>query len=72
VTAPPSQPDISVVQDDRAAVMIDAFEADGDATQSDAAPPFALEVEPVAVDAARAPARKSLVQKMRDWLRRAA
>jgi 8-oxo-dGTP diphosphatase len=74
VTAPPSQPDLSVVQDDRTAVMIDAFEAeaDGDATQSDAAPPFALEVEPVAVDATRAPARKSLVQKMRDWLRRAA
>ena len=56
--------------------MIDAVEAeaDGDAMPSDAAPPFALEIEPVAVDAdaARAPARKSLIQKMRDWLRRAA
>src|SRR5882757_606525 len=76
VTAPPSQPDLSVVQDDRAAVMIDAFEveADGDAVQSDTAPPFALEVEPVAVgaDAMRAPARRTLIQKMRDWLLRAA
>src|SRR5258708_7267682 len=76
VTAPPSQPDISVVQDDRAAVMVDAFEAeaDGDAMQSAVTPPFALEGEPVAVgaDAMRAPARKTLIQKMRDWLRRAA
>jgi hypothetical protein len=53
--------------------MIDAFEAEAndDATQSDAAPPFALEVEPVAVDTTRAPAHKSLIQQMRDWLRRA-
>jgi 8-oxo-dGTP diphosphatase len=76
VTAPPSQPDLSAVQDDRAAVMIDAFEAqaDGDAMPSDAAPPFALEVEPGAfgADAAQAPVRKSLIQKMRDWLRRGA
>ena len=48
MTAPPSQPDLAAVQDDRAAVMIDAVEAeaDGDAMQSDAAPPFALEIEP--------------------------
>jgi 8-oxo-dGTP diphosphatase len=75
VAAPPSQPDLSVVQDDRAAVMIDAFEAeaDGDAMQSAVAPPFALEVEPVAVgaDATPAPARRSLIQKVQDWLRRA-
>jgi 8-oxo-dGTP diphosphatase len=72
VTAPPSQPELPVAQDDRAAVMIDAFEpeANGDAMPSDAAPPFALEVEPgIDADAARAPARKSLIQKMRDWLR---
>jgi 8-oxo-dGTP diphosphatase len=73
VTAPPSQPDLSVVQDDRAAVMIDAFEveANGDAMQSAVTPPFALEVEPMAVDATRAPARRSLIQKIQDWLRRA-
>jgi len=73
VAAPPSQPDLSVVQDDRAAVMIDAFEvqANGDAIQSAVTPPFALEVEPVAVDATRAPAGRSLIQKMQDWLRRA-
>ena len=75
VTAPPSQPDLSVVQDDRAAVMIDAFEveANGDAIQSAVTPPFALEVEPVAVgaDATPAPARRSLIQKIQDWLRRA-
>lgn len=75
VTAPPSQPELSVVQDDRAAVMIDAFEAeaDRDAMPSAVTPPFALEVEPVAAgaDATRAPARGSLIQKMRDWLRRA-
>jgi 8-oxo-dGTP diphosphatase len=75
VTAPPSQPDLSVVQDDRAAVMIDAFEveANGDAMQSAVTPPFALEVEPMAVDAdaTPAPARRSLIQKIQDWLRRA-
>jgi 8-oxo-dGTP diphosphatase len=75
VTVPASQPDLSVVQDDRAAVMIDAFEAeaDGDAMQSAVTPPFALEVEPVAVDAdaTRTPAGRSLIQRMRDWLRRA-
>ncbi|SDN62924.1 NUDIX hydrolase [Afipia sp. GAS231] len=75
VTAPPSQPDLSVVQDDRTAVMIDAFEAEanGDVMPSAVAPPFALEVEPAAVgaDATRAPLRKGLIQKMRDWLRRA-
>jgi 8-oxo-dGTP diphosphatase len=72
VAAPPSQPELPVAEDDRAAVMIDAFEAeaDGDAMQSAVTPPFALEVEPVAVDATRAPARGSLIQQMRDWLRR--
>lgn len=76
VTAPPSQPDLTVMQDDRAAVMIDAFdaEADGDAMPSAVAPPFALEVEPVAVGADATPtsAGRSLIQKVRDWLRRAA
>jgi 8-oxo-dGTP diphosphatase len=75
VTAPPSQPELAVVQDDRATVMIDAFEAeaDGDAMQSAVTPPFALAVEPVAVgaDATPAPARRSLIQKMQAWLRRA-
>lgn len=76
VTAPPSQPDLATVQDDRAVAMADAFEAeaDDDALPSDAAAPFALEVEPggIDADAARAPARKSLIQQMRDWLRRGA
>ncbi len=56
-------------------VMIDAAEAeaDGDAMQYDAAPPFALEIEPLAVaDPVQTPARKSLIQKLRDWLQRAA
>jgi 8-oxo-dGTP diphosphatase len=73
-TAPPSQPELPVVQDDRAAIMIDAVEAEanGEAMQCDATPPFALEVEPMAVaDTAQTPARKSLIQKMRDWLQRA-
>ena len=71
VTAPPSQPELPDVQDDRAAVMIEAVEAEAscDAMQSDAAP-FALEVEPVAADATPAPARRSLIQKAQDWLRR--
>jgi 8-oxo-dGTP diphosphatase len=72
VTGPPSQPELPVAQDDRGVVMIDAVEAeaDGDAMQFEAAPSFALEVEPMATDtdAPRAPARKSLIQKMRDWL----
>lgn len=76
VTAPPSQPDLVTVQDDGAAVVVDAFEAeaDGDASRADAAAPFALEVEPggIDADAAPAPARKSLIQKMRDWLRHGA
>jgi 8-oxo-dGTP diphosphatase len=74
VTAPPSQPEFPVVQDDRAAVMVDAFEAEanGDAMLSDAAASFALGVEPGAVDAdaTRAPTHRSLIQNMRDWLRR--
>lgn len=74
VAAPPSQPDLSVVPDDRTAVIVDAFEeqAGGDAMQPDAAPSFALEVEPggIDADAEHAPARKSLIEKMRDWLRR--
>lgn len=72
VTAPPSQPDLSTVTDDRSAIMVDAFEenASGDAMPSDAAPSFALEVEPIGVDPTPAPARKGLIQKMRDWLRR--
>ncbi len=75
VTEPPSQPGLPVAQDDRAVVMIDAAEAeaDGDAMQYDAAPPFALEIEPLAVaDPVQTPARKSLIQKLRDWLQRAA
>jgi 8-oxo-dGTP diphosphatase len=72
VTAPPAQPDLPVVQDDRAAITVDAFEGQAnEAMQSDVTPPFALEVEPVAVDTTRAPAHKSLIQQMRDWLRRA-
>jgi 8-oxo-dGTP diphosphatase len=74
VTAPPSQPELPVMQDDSAAVMVYALETEAgdDAMQSDAAPPFALEVEPEAVaDTPPNPARKSLIQKMRDWLQRA-
>ena len=74
VTVPPSQPELPVAQDDRAMVTIDAAdaEANGDAMQFDAAPPFALEVEPLVADPVQTPTRKSLIQKMRDWLRQLA
>lgn len=73
-TPPPPQPELPVAQDDRAAVTIDAVEAEanGDAMQLDAAESFALEVGPLAIaDTTPTPARKSLIQKMRDWLQRA-
>jgi 8-oxo-dGTP diphosphatase len=70
--ASPSQPELAEVRD-HAAVMIDVVEAEPnvDAMQTADTPPFALEVEPMAVDAdaTRAPPRRSLIQKMRDWLR---
>ena len=70
VTGPPSQPELLVAQDDRAVVIIDVVEAEanGDAMQCDAAPPFSLEVEPLVAEQVQTPAQKSLIQKMRDWL----
>jgi 8-oxo-dGTP diphosphatase len=72
VEAPPSQPDLTGVPDDRAIVLADGFEAEAgnDAMPSDVTSPVALQVEPVAVEAVRAPARASLMQRMQDWLRR--
>jgi 8-oxo-dGTP diphosphatase len=75
----PSQPDRpapSVVQDDEMPVTIDAT-ADASMVEVEQAvsPSFELEVEPV-VDAdamrARQRPRRNLLQRVRDWLRRAA
>jgi 8-oxo-dGTP diphosphatase len=88
VTAPPAaapmlaspQPDRAappVAQDDEVTVAIDTT-ADASVVEAEsAAPPsFALEIEPVVVDAAAMRARqqphRNLLQRMRDWLRRAA
>jgi 8-oxo-dGTP diphosphatase len=80
-TSPSPQPDLPsppAVQDDRTAVAIDAVEAETsvDAAQPAITPAFAPEIEPVVSDAvtmgtAQHP-RRNLIQKVRDWLRRAA
>ena len=73
----PDQPAPPVAQDDEVAVAIDAT-ADASVVEAEpAAPPsFALEIEPVVADAAamraRQQPRRNLLQRMRDWLRRAA
>jgi len=73
-TLAPTQPDqpASLVQDDEVSVAIDAT-ADTSIVEAEPAdsPSFAPEIEPVAIEAAATP-RKNLLQRMRDWLRRAA
>jgi 8-oxo-dGTP diphosphatase len=67
---PPSPP---ITPDDRAAVAITGVEAENsvDAAPPAIAPPFAPEPEAVA-PAATLHRRRNLIQKVRDWLRRAA
>lgn len=73
---PPDQPAPPLVQDDEAAATIDAT-ADASIVEAEQAdsPSFELEVEPM-VDAgsvrARQQPRRNLLQRVRDWLRRAA
>ena len=78
---PSQQPDpvsFPAGQDERAVVADDAVEVEISvpATEPEITPPFAPTVEPVSGDAmAMRPARhrrKNLIQKVRDWLRRAA
>jgi len=77
------QPLMPVALDDDVTVVIDApagasvVEAEPAIEAEPAGPPsFALEVEPVLVDAdamrTRQPPRRNLLQRMRDWLRRGA
>jgi 8-oxo-dGTP diphosphatase len=63
------QPAPPLVQDDEVTVAIDAT-ADTSIVEAEPAisPSFAPEIEPVAIEAPR----KNLLQRMRDWLRRAA
>lgn len=76
VAAPPSQPDLSAMQDDRVAVMADVSEteANAEAMNSTDESSFAPEFEPGAVDEDQphAPARRTMMQRMRDWVRRGA
>jgi 8-oxo-dGTP diphosphatase len=68
----PDQPAPQVAQDDEASVAIDAT-ADSSIVETEPAdsPSFAPEIEPVTIEAVATP-RKNLLQRMRDWLRRAA
>ena len=71
------QPPLPVAQHDDVTEVIDASAAVSvDEAQPAATPSLTLEVEPVAVDAAdmrtQQPPRRNLLQRMRDWLRRAA
>ena len=73
----PDQPGPPVAQDDEVTVVIDVS-ADASAVEAEPAvsPSFAPEIEPVVVDAAtmrtRQQPHRNLLQRMRDWLRRAA
>jgi 8-oxo-dGTP diphosphatase len=73
----PDQPAPPVAQDDEVTVVIDVS-AGASAVEAEPAvsPSFAPEIEPVVVDAAtmrmRQQPRRNLLQRMRDWLRRAA
>jgi hypothetical protein len=73
----PDQPAPPVAQDDEVTVVIDVS-ADASVVEAEPAvsPSFAPEIEPVVVDAAtmrmRHQPRRNLLQRMRDWLRRAA
>jgi len=71
-TLAPPQPAPPVVQDDEVGVAIEATD-DSSIVEAEPAvsPSFAPEIEPVTVDAVAMP-RKNLLQRMRDWLRRAA
>jgi 8-oxo-dGTP diphosphatase len=74
--SPPSgPPSLPVVHDDRAAVAIDGVEAEPSTDVTPISPAFAPEIEPAA-DAVTVGTvqhrRRNLIQKMRDWLRRAA
>jgi 8-oxo-dGTP diphosphatase len=83
-TAQADHPSSPIVQDDDVTVVIDAVAgapvdealpaAPVEEVQLADPPSFAPEIEPVVVDAAamRTPPRKNLLQRMRDWLRRAA
>jgi 8-oxo-dGTP diphosphatase len=68
----PDQPAPPVVQDGEVSVAIDATD-DSSILEAEpvVSPSFAPEIEPAAVDAVAMP-RKNLLQRMRDWLRRAA
>lgn len=68
----PDQPAPQVAQDDEVSVAIDAA-ADAAIAEAEPAvsPSFAPEIEPVTIEAVATP-RKNLLQRMRDWLRRAA
>jgi 8-oxo-dGTP diphosphatase len=73
----PDLPSPPVAQDDEVTVVIDATAAASTVeAESAVSPSFAPEIEPVAVDAAemrrREPPRRNLLQRVRDWLRRAA
>jgi len=69
----PDQPSLPVAQDDEVTVVIDAPVVE---TEPAVSPSFAPEIEPVVVEAAemrtRQQPRRSLLQRMRDWLRRVA
>ena len=73
----PDQPAPPLAQDEETAVTIDAT-ADVPVVEPEpvAPPSFALEIEPVVADAdavrARQQPHRNLLQRMRDWLRRAA
>ena len=68
----PDQPAPPVVQDGEMSVAIDATD-DRSIVEAEpvVSPSFAPEIEPVTVDAVAMP-HKNLLQRMRDWLRRAA
>jgi 8-oxo-dGTP diphosphatase len=73
----PDQPGPPVAQDDEVTVVIDVS-ADASAVEAEPAvsPSFAPEIEPVVADAVamrtRQQPHRNLLQRMRDWLRRAA
>jgi hypothetical protein len=74
----PDQPSPEVAQHDDVPVVIDAAAGTSvdqavDEAQPAGPPSFALEIEPVAVDAVERRMRqqpRSFLQKLRDWLRR--
>jgi 8-oxo-dGTP diphosphatase len=72
----PDQPSPPVAQDDEVTVVIDATAAEPVVeVEPDVSPSFAPEIEPVVVEAGEMRTReqppKNLLQRVRDWLRRA-